>query len=204
MDVNLHTIDLSIVNRDQKDDKPVKHAIELLKEHQVGVKCSTMTLTKSKVKEVDLKRIWKPASAQIRHALDSTSFLHPIKFKSIPQMARHWKAPVIIARHTHADVYDALDMRTTRAGALKLNFEPSDESMGFNEVVTHFNAGGVFSATYNTDESIKSFAHACFEFALKNKISVTLATKPSLLKYYDGRYRDIFDQVYEDEYIDEF
>lgn len=108
-------------------------------------------------------------------------------------MARHWKAPVIIARHTHADVYDSLDMRTTRAGTLKLKFEPADESMGFDEVVTRFDVGGVFSATYNTDESIKSFAHACFKFALKNKISVTLATKPSLLKYYDGRYRDIFD-----------
>lgn len=126
-----------------------------------------MTITKEKVKEIDLKKVWKPASAQIRHELDSTTFKNAIKFDCVPQLFKHWTRPIIVARHTHADMYDVHEMQTTRAGILKLKFEPSDTSMDWNEMVHKFDGGGVFKVTYNTDESIKQFAHNCFLYALQ-------------------------------------
>jgi len=199
VDVELKYFDLSIQNRDATDDQVTIDSAEATKKYQVAVKCATITPDEARVKEFGLKKMWKSPNGTIRNILGGTVFREPIIISNIPRLVTTWTQPIIIGRHAHADQYKATDFVTKGKGKLTITFTPEGGEPQ-NQTVYDYNGDGIAMAMYNTDESIYGFAHSCFRLALQKKYPLYLSTKNTILKAYDGRFKDIFQEVYEKEY----
>ncbi|CCH59944.1 hypothetical protein TBLA_0C01290 [Henningerozyma blattae CBS 6284] len=209
LDVDLDYYDLSIQNRDETDDQVTVDSALATKKHGVAVKCATITPDEARVKEFNLKKMWKSPNGTIRNILGGTIFREPIVIDKIPKLVSNWEKPIIIGRHGFGDQYKATDVVIPCEGQLKLVFTPADSSKQKIEpleipVFTYPKDGGVAMTMYNTTESITDFAKASFEFALERKIPLYSTTKNTILKQYDGKFKDIFEEMYAKEYEDKF
>lgn len=199
LDIELHVYDLGIENRDATEDQVSVDAAEAIKKYKVGVKCATITPDELRVKEFNLKKMWKSPNGTIRNILEGTVFREPIIIKNIPRMVSTWNQPIIIGRHAHADQYKATDYLVPSEGKLELIFTGKDGKV-IKETVHDFTGPGIALAMFNTDASIRSFAKSCFEYALSRNYPLYLSTKNTILKKYDGRFKDIFEEIYQKEY----
>jgi len=204
LDVNLLYFDLGIENRDKTEDKVTLDAAKAIKEHDVGIKCATITPDEARVKEFNLKKMWKSPNGTIRNFLEGTVFREPIICKNIPRLIPNWKKPIIIGRHAHADQYRATDVKIPGPGKLKMVFTPAGGGAPQEWEVNEFKGEGIAMGMYNTDESIVGFARSCFQYGLMRNFPVYLSTKNTILKTYDGRFKDIFEKVFNAEFKDEF
>jgi isocitrate dehydrogenase len=200
LDIDLKYYDLGIESRDATGDQITVDAANAIKQYGVGVKCATITPDEARVKEFGLKQMWKSPNGTIRNILDGTVFREPIVCKNVPRLVPSWTAPIVIARHAFGDQYKATDFVVPGAGELRITFTPSDGSAPITHKVFDFPGGGVALAMYNLDESIRGFARACFNFGLRRKYPVYLSTKNTILKAYDGRFKDLFQEVFEAEF----
>ncbi len=200
LDVDLKYYDLGIESRDATGDQITVDAANAIKQYGVGVKCATITPDEARVKEFGLKQMWKSPNGTIRNILDGTVFREPIVCKNVPRLVPSWTAPIVIARHAFGDQYKATDFVVPGAGELRITFTPSDGSAPITHKVFDFPGAGVALAMYNLDESIRGFARACFNFGLRRKYPVYLSTKNTILKAYDGRFKDLFQEVVEAEF----
>ena len=203
VDVPLVYFDLSIQNRDATDDQVTVEAAQAIKKYNVGIKCATITPDEARVKEFNLKKMWKSPNGTIRNILGGTVFRAPIIISNIPRYVPGWTKPIVIGRHAFGDQYKATDILTKGKGKLKLVFEPEEGEPQVYDVYD-FQGDGVAMAMYNTDESIEGFARASFNRALDLKYPLYLSTKNTILKAYDGRFKDIFQEIYEKEFKDKF
>lgn len=203
VDVDLKYYDLSIQNRDLTNDQVTIDSAEATKKYNVAVKCATITPDEARVEEFGLKKMWKSPNGTIRNIIGGTVFREPIIMKNIPRLVNTWTKPIIIGRHANADQYKATDFVTKGKGTLTLTFTPEN---GDPQVYTVYNydGDGVAMGMYNTDESIYGFAHSCFRLALDKRYPLYLSTKNTILKAYDGGFKDIFQEVYEKEYKSKF
>lgn len=204
LDIDLKYYDLGIEYRDETDDKVTKDAAEAVLKYGVGVKCATITPDEARVKEFHLKKMWLSPNGTLRNILGGTVFREPIVVKNIPRIVPQWNKPIIIGRHAFGDQYKATDITVPKAGNLKLVFQPSDGSEELVYPVYEFEGAGVALAMYNTDDSIEAFAHASFKLALERKMPLFSSTKNTILKKYDGRFKDIFENIYETTYKKQF
>ena len=205
LDIDLKYYDLSIQHRDETDDQVTLDAARAIKKYSVGVKCATITPDEARVTEFGLKKMWKSPNGTIRNELDGTVFREPIICKNVPKLVPGWTNPIVIGRHAFGDQYRATDFVVPGPGTLTLSFVP-DEAGGesITREVFHFPGGGVALAMYNLDESIRGFARASFNYGLLRGWPVYLSTKNTILKAYDGRFKDIFQQVFDEEFAAEF
>src|ERR1700722_9031110 len=204
LDVELKRYDLGIQERDRTEDKITVEAAEAIKKYGVGVKCATITPDEARVKEFNLKKMWKSPNGTIRNILNGTVFREPILISNVPHYVPHWKKPIVIARHAYGDQYRATDFRVPGPGTLTISFQPSDGGAAIVHEVHKFPGAGVALAMYNEDESIKGFAQACFNYALSRRYPMYLSTKNTILKAYDGRFKDIFAEIFEKEFRSKF
>jgi isocitrate dehydrogenase len=204
LDIDLRYYDLSIENRDATDDRVTVESAEATKQYGVGIKCATITPDEARVKEFDLKQMWKSPNGTIRNILGGTVFREPIICRNIPRLVSSWTKPIVIARHAFGDQYRATEFRIPGPGKMKLVFEPADGGTVHTDLVFDFPGRGVGMAMYNLDESITGFARAVFNFALSGKKPVYLSTKNTILKTYDGDFKDIFEKVFQEEFKEEF
>jgi isocitrate dehydrogenase len=201
VDMDVKYFDLSMENRDATDDKVTVDSAEAILKYNVGIKCATITPDEARVDEFGLKKMWKSPNGTIRNILGGTVFRAPIIIKSVPRYVPGWTAPIIIGRHAFGDQYRATDAKFAGAGKLQMVFTPADGSAPVTMDVFDFpSGGGVGMTMYNTDESIAGFARACFEYALQQKMPLYMSTKNTILKAYDGRFKDIFAEMYAAEY----
>jgi isocitrate dehydrogenase len=200
LDLDIKYFDLGIEHRDATDDKVTVEAAEAIKKYNVGIKCATITPDEARVKEFNLKQMWKSPNGTIRNILDGTVFREPIVMKNIPRLVPNWTAPICIGRHAFGDQYRATDFVTKGNGKLTITYTPEDGSAPQSFEVYNFKGDGVALAMYNTDESIKGFARSCFNQALMKKWPLYLSTKNTILKKYDGRFKDIFEEIYQAEF----
>lgn len=205
LDVDLRYYDLSIQNRDATDDQVTIDAANAIKEHGVGVKCATITPDEARVEEFGLKKMWRSPNGTIRNILGGVVFREPIIIDNIPRLVPGWTKPIVIGRHAFGDQYRATDFKVPGAGTITLTFTPDDGSEPIeHEVIRMPEGGGVTMGMYNFNESIADFARASFEYGLKRNYPVFLSTKNTILKAYDGAFKDIFADVFEREYEDKF
>ncbi len=204
LDVDIKYYDLSIEGRDATDDQITVDAAEAIKKYNVGIKCATITPDEKRVEEFNLNRMYPSPNGTIRNIIGGTVFREPIIIKNIPRLVTGWKQPICIGRHAHADQYKATDFVTKGKGKLTITFTPEDGNSEQRYDVYDFDGDGVAMAMYNTDESIKGFAHSCFKQALLKKWPLYLSTKNTILKKYDGRFKDIFQEIFETEYKEKF
>lgn len=205
LDVDLRYYDLSIQNRDATDDQVTIDAANAIKEHGVGVKCATITPDEARVEEFGLKKMWRSPNGTIRNILGGVVFREPIIIDNIPRLVPGWTKPIVIGRHAFGDQYRATDFKVPGAGTITLTFTPDDGSEPIeHEVIRMPEGGGVTMGMYNFNESIADFARASFEYGLKRNYPVFLSTKNTILKAYDGAFKDIFADVFEREYKDRF
>jgi len=204
LDVQLLYYDLGIENRDATDDQVTIDAAHAILEHGVGVKCATITPDEARVKEFGLKKMWKSPNGTIRNILDGTVFREPILISNIPRLVPGWKYPICIGRHAHGDQYRATDFVTKGSGKLTITFTPDVGGDPVTYEVHDFKGDGVALAMYNTDESIRGFAHACMNQALEKGWPLYMSTKNTILKKYDGRFKDIFQEIFETEFSERF
>ncbi|MBN8827122.1 MAG: NADP-dependent isocitrate dehydrogenase [Sphingobacteriia bacterium] len=204
LNIDLKYFDLSIQNRDKTDDEVTKEAAKAIQQYGVGVKCATITPDEKRVQQFNLKKMWPSPNGTIRNILDGTVFREPIICKNIPLLVPGWKKPIIIARHAFGDQYKATDFKIDKPGKLTLTFTPSDGSAPITKDVYEFTGGGVALGMYNVDKSIRSFAKSCFIYALAKKQSVYFSSKNTILKQYDGKFKDIFEEVYNSEFKTQF
>ncbi len=204
LDIDLKYYDLGIESRDATDDKITIDAANAIKEHGVGIKCATITPDEVRVQEFGLKHMWKSPNGTIRNILGGTVFREPIMISNIPRLVPGWKQPICIGRHAFGDQYKATDFRTKGKGTLTITFTPEDGREPVEHKVYDFEGNGVAMAMYNTDESILGFARSCMNQALDKKWPLYMSTKNTILKAYDGRFKDLFQRVYENEYRDKF
>jgi isocitrate dehydrogenase len=204
LDVNLEYYDLGIEHRDATDDQVTVDAAHAIQRHGVGVKCATITPDEARVQEFGLKRMYRSPNGTIRNILGGVIFREPIVMRNVPRLVPSWIKPIIIGRHAYGDQYRATDFVVPGAGSLTMTFTPKDggEPMEFN--VFEFPAGGVAMAMYNLDESIRNFARASFRYGLERGYPVYLSTKNTILKAYDGRFKDLFAEVFEAEFKEQF
>ena len=203
VDLKTEYYDLGLVERDRTDDRVTMDAAEATKRLGVAVKCATITPNKQRVSEYNLKQMWKSPNGTIRSVLDGTVFRAPILIGSIKPAVRSWKKPITIARHAYGDVYKSVDMKTEEPGVAELVF--TGESGKVSKItVQEMNGPGVLQAAHNLDKSITSFAHACFKFALDSKQDLWFSTKDTIAKVYDGDFKQIFQDVFDKYYKDEF
>lgn len=200
VDLNIHFFDLGVENRDKTDDKVTIEAAEATLKYNVAVKCATITPDEARVEEFKLKKMWKSPNGTIRNILGGTVFREPIIVKNIPRLVNTWTKPIIIGRHAHADQYKATDFVVPGAGKLEISFTPAAGGAPITHEVFEFAGPGVSLSMYNTDASIRDFAKASFEYALQRGYPLYLSTKNTILKQYDGRFKDIFQEIYESEY----
>jgi isocitrate dehydrogenase len=200
LDVDLHYYDLSIQKRDATNDQITVDAAQAVKEHGVGVKCATITPDEARVKEFDLKEMWKSPNGTIRNIIGGTVFRQPILCKNIPRLVPGWTKPIVIGRHAFGDQYRATDFLIPGAGRLTMRFEPADGGPPVEYNVFDFPGSGCAMGMYNLDESIRGFARSCMNYGLTLGWPVYLSTKNTILKKYDGRFKDLFQQVYEEEF----
>jgi isocitrate dehydrogenase len=200
LDIELKYYDLGILNRDATNDRVTHESAEATLKYNVAVKCATITPDEGRVKEFGLKQMWKSPNGTIRNVLNGTVFREPILCKNIPRLVPGWTKPICIGRHAFGDQYKATDAVFTGPGKLKMVFEPDNGGETVDLEVYHYDgAGGVALSMYNTDESIRGFAKASFTMALQKKWPLYLSTKNTILKKYDGRFKDIFQDVYQNE-----
>jgi len=199
LDIDIKYYDLGVEHRDQTDDQVTIDAANAIKQYGVGIKCATITPDEERVKEFDLKQMWKSPNGTIRNILDGTVFREPIVMRNVPRLVPNWTAPICIGRHAFGDQYRATDFLTKGKGKLTITFTPEDGDKEQSFEVYNFKGDGVALAMYNTDESIRGFARACFNQALIKKWPLYLSTKNTILKKYDGRFKDIFQEIYEQE-----
>ena len=203
LDIDIKYYDLGMESRDLTNDQVTVDAAEAIKKYNVGIKCATITPDEDRVKEFKLKQMWKSPNGTIRNILDGTVFREPIVIKNIPRLVPGWTQPICIGRHAFGDQYRATDFVTKGKGKLTITFEGEDGQKISHEVY-HFQGDGVAMAMYNTDESIRGFAQSCFNMALQKRWPLYFSSKNTILKKYDGRFKDIFQSVYETEFKDKF
>ena len=204
LDINLEYYDLGIEYRDKTDDQVTIDSAHAIQKHGVGVKCATITPDEARVKEFDLKKMWKSPNGTIRNILGGVIFREPIIIKNVPRLIPHWTKPIVIGRHAFGDQYRATDFKVPGAGKLTMTFTPQDGSKPMEFNVFDFPSSGVAMAMYNLDDSIRDFARSSFNYGLIRKYPVFLSTKNTILKAYDGRFKDIFAEVFEKEFKAEF
>jgi isocitrate dehydrogenase len=202
--IDLVYFDLAVQNRDRTDDKITVEAAEAIKKFGVGVKCATITPDQARVKEFNLKKMWPSPNGTIRNILGGTVFREPIICRNIPRLVPGWTHPIVIGRHAHADQYRATDFLVPGKGRVTLRWESEDGKDKIEQEVFHFKGSGVTMAMYNLDASIRDFAYACFNFALDRGWPLYLSTKNTILKAYDGRFKDLFQEIYEKEFKDRY
>lgn len=205
LDVDLRYYDLSIQNRDTTDDQVTVDAANAIKEHGVGVKCATITPDEARVDEFGLKKMWKSPNGTIRNILGGVIFREPILIRNIPRLVPGWTQPIVVGRHAFGDQYKATDFKVPGAGTVTITYTPDDGSAPIEHEVVHIPAGGgVALGMYNFADSISDFARASFAYGLQRGYPVYLSTKNTILKAYDGMFKDIFQEVYDTEYKTEF
>ena len=205
LDVDLDYYDLGITHRDATEDQVTVDAANAIKRHGVGVKCATITPDEARVKEFNLKKMWVSPNGTIRNILGGVVFREPIIISNIPRLVPNWTKPIIIGRHAHGDQYKATNFKVPGAGQLTITFTPENGGEPIQHVVANYPAdGGVALGMYNFNDSIADFAHACFAYGLERGYPVYLSTKNTILKAYDGAFKDIFAEIYENEYEAEF
>lgn len=204
LDLDIKYYDLGMEMRDKTDDKITIEAAEAIKKYNVGIKCATITPDEKRVEEFKLKQMWKSPNGTIRNILDGTVFREPIICKNVPRLVPNWTAPIMIGRHAFGDQYRATDTVIKGKGVLKMSFTPEGGGPTQEWEVYNFKGDGVALSMYNTDESIKGFAHSCFNMALMKGWPLYLSTKNTILKKYDGRFKDIFEEIYQADYKKKF
>ena len=204
IDLDIKYYDLGIEHRDATNDQVTIDAAEAIKVHKVGIKCATITPDEDRVKEFNLKSMWKSPNGTIRNILDGTVFREPIVCQNVPRLVTNWTAPIIVGRHAFGDQYKATDAVFKGKGKLTMTFTPEDGSEIQSFDVFNFKGNGVGMAMYNTEESIRGFAKSCFNMALSKKWPLYLSTKNTILKKYDGFFKDIFQEIFEAEYKGRF
>jgi len=204
LDVPIEYYDLGIAHRDATDDQVTVDSAKATQKHGVAVKCATITPDEARVKEFGLKKMWLSPNGTIRNILGGTVFREPIICRNVPRLVPHWTQSIVIGRHAFGDQYRATDFRVPGKGKLKIRFEPEDGSPPIERLVFDFQGSGVALAMYNLDESIRGFARACMNYALARKWPLYLSTKNTILKAYDGRFKDLFQEIFESEFKDRF
>ena len=204
LDIDIKYFDLGMEHRDATNDQVTIDSAEAIKKYNVGIKCATITPDEARVKEFNLKQMWKSPNGTIRNILDGTVFREPIICKNVPRLVPNWTAPICIGRHAFGDQYRATDFVTKGKGKLTVTFQPENGGETQTYEVFNFKGDGVALTMYNTDESIKGFAHSCFNMALQKKWPLYLSTKNTILKKYDGRFKDIFEEIYQKEFKAKF
>lgn len=204
LDIDLKYYDLGIEKRDETDDQITIDSANAIKEYGVGVKCATITPDEERVEEFGLKRMYRSPNGTIRNILGGTVFRQPIICRNVPRLVPGWTMPIVIGRHAFGDQYRATDMVVPGAGTLTMTFAPADGSPPVTHEVFDFPAGGVAMSMYNLDESIRGFARACMNYGLDLGWPVYLSTKNTIMKAYDGRFKDLFEEVFETEFEDKF
>ncbi len=204
VELNCEYYDLGLPERDKTSDQVTYDAANAIKKYGVGVKCATITPNQQRMSEYNLHEMWKSPNGTIRAVLDGTVFRAPILVDQIKPVVRKWKKPITIARHAYGDIYKATEFRVPEKGKAELVFTNEDGKETFRETVYDFECPGVLQAQYNKDNSISSFAHACFQFALETKQDLWFATKDTISKKYDHTFKDLFAQIYEESYREQF
>ena len=204
LDLNIKYYDLGILNRDKTGDQVTVDAAEAIKKYHVGIKCATITPDEERVKEFDLKKMWRSPNGTIRNIVGGTVFREPIICKNVPRLVPNWTKPICIGRHAFGDQYKATDIVIKGKGKLTMSFEDENRKTTTWNVYEYNNGGGVAMSMYNTDDSIYGFARSCFNKALSKGWPLYLSTKNTILKAYDGRFKDIFEEVYENEFKSDF
>ncbi|MFD2523717.1 NADP-dependent isocitrate dehydrogenase [Emticicia soli] len=203
IDVDIKYYDLGVEYRDETNDQVTVDAANAIREYGVGIKCATITPDEARVTEFNLKQMWKSPNGTIRNILDGTVFREPIVCQNVPRLVSNWTSPIIVGRHAFGDQYRATDFVVDGPGKLTMKFEGEDGTVKEFDVY-NFKGGGVAMGMYNTDESIRGFAHSCFNVALNKKWPLYLSTKNTILKKYDGRFKDIFEEIYQADYKAKF
>jgi len=205
LELDIKYFDLGLPYRDQVDDKVTVDAAEAIKKYNVGIKCATITPDEARVKEFTLKRMYPSPNGTIRNILGGTVFREPIVLKNVPRLVPGWKRSIVIGRHAYGDQYKCTDVVVPSNGTFEMTFTPADGGEKKTYKVFDFkDGGGVILGMYNTDESIRAFAHASMQYAIKKQWPLYLSTKNTILKRYDGRFKDIFQEIYEKEYKAKF
>ena len=204
LDINIQYYDLGIESRDDTDDQITIDSAEAIKKCGVGIKCATITPDEERVEEFNLKKMWKSPNGTIRNILDGTVFREPILCQNIPRLVPGWTQPIVVGRHAFGDQYRATDFIVPGKGKFTMKWESEDGSNVIEKDVYDFPGGGVALGMYNLDDSIKNFARACMNYGLNRNWPVYLSTKNTILKAYDGRFKDLFQQVFEEEYKEKF
>jgi isocitrate dehydrogenase len=204
LDVKLEYYDLGIEHRDRTGDQVTVDAAEAIKRHRVGVKCATITPDEARVEEFKLKKMWKSPNGTIRNIVGGTIFREPIICRNVPRLVPGWTAPIVIGRHAFGDQYRATDFKVPGPGKFTMRFTPADGGKPLEFDVFDFPAGGVALGMYNLDDSIRGFARSCFNYGLQRNWPVYLSTKNTILKAYDGRFKDLFQEVFDSEFKAEF
>jgi isocitrate dehydrogenase len=204
LDIDIKYYDLSVQNRDATDDQVTIDSAEAIKKYGVGIKCATITPDEARVKEFNLKKMWKSPNGTIRNIIGGTVFREPIICKNIPRLVPGWTESIVIGRHAFGDQYRATDFKVPGKGRLTMTFTPADGGPAIEHEVFNFTGSGVAMGMYNLDESIRSFARSSLNYGLAKKLPTYLSTKNTILKAYDGRFKDIFQEVYDAEFKDAF
>ncbi len=204
LEIDLKYFDLGIESRDASDDQITVDAANAIKQHGVGVKCATITPDQARVEEFGLKEMWRSPNGTIRNILGGVIFREPIVISNVPRLVPTWTKPIVIGRHAFGDQYRATDLVIPGEGTLTLTYRPKDDGEPIELEVYDFPSGGVAMAMYNLDESIRDFARACLRYGLERSMPVYLSTKNTILKTYDGRFKDIFEAIYEAEFKADF
>jgi isocitrate dehydrogenase len=204
LDIDLKYYDLSIESRDATEDRITVEAAKAIQQYRVGVKCATITPDEARVEEFQLKKMWKSPNGTIRNILGGTVFREPIICRNVPRLVPGWTEPIVIGRHAFGDQYRATDFKVPGPGTLTMKFTPSDGSDSIEYEVFAFPSSGVAMGMYNLDDSIRGFARSCLNYGLMKGWPVYLSTKNTILKAYDGRFKDLFQEVFEQEFADQF
>lgn len=200
LDINLEYYDLGIEHRDATNDQVTIDSAHAIQKHGVGVKCATITPDEARVKEFGLKQMWKSPNGTIRNILGGVIFREPIIISNVPRLVPQWTKPIVIGRHAYGDQYKATDFLVPGAGKLTMTFTPEDGSNPVDYEVFNFQSSGIALGMYNVDASIRDFARASLNYGLKRKFPVFLSTKNTILKAYDGRFKDLFQEIYDSEF----
>jgi isocitrate dehydrogenase len=204
LDIDIKYYDLSVQNRDATEDQVTIESAEAIKKYGVGIKCATITPDEARVKEFNLKKMWKSPNGTIRNIIGGTVFREPIICKNIPRLVPGWTESIVIGRHAFGDQYKATDFKVPGKGPLTMTFTPADGGAPIEHEVFSFTGSGVAMGMYNLDESIRSFARSSLNYGLAKKLPTYLSTKNTILKAYDGRFKDIFQEVYDTEFKAKF
>ena len=204
LEIDLKYYDLGMENRDKTDDQITIDCAKAIQKYNVGVKCATITPDEDRVEEFKLKKMWKSPNGTIRNILGGTIFREPIICKNVPRLVPHWTSPIVIGRHAFGDQYRATDFKVPGKGKLTVKWEAEDGSKNIEHEVFNFPSSGIALTMYNLDDSIRDFARASMNYGLQRKWPVYMSTKNTILKAYDGRFRDIFQEIFSEEFKSEF